>query len=878
MSNSPPRLPVVAAAMFRLLVPLAEREEVLTDVGIEHAARASAQGAFAARLWLWRQLLVSAPVLLRRGWWRGWTGFEPRANRMRPGGLMFESTIMDLRYSARRLTRRPAYAMLAIFTLALGAGGTAAVFSIVRALLIEPLPIAREDEVGILWHSGDWNEREFLTFRPNWPGFERLAAYHAQDATLEVRGEALRLVRGIAASAELFDTLGVGPMLGRTFQGGDDVPGAEPVAVISHSLWQDLGGNPSIVGQQVLLGGVPRTVIGVMPPGFWFPNPAVRVWITNQLRPENRSGMYTLVGRIAAGQRIDAMQGPLSSLGTALGEHFRYPPDWDKTRAPAITPVREFLVGDVRPSLIATLVAVTLILAIACVNVAALMLGQLGGRSTEMAVRSALGAARGRLNQQLLIESLLIGVCAGAVGALLAAAGFRVLVRSLPLGELAGSAAIDWTIFWAAIAVSLVAATAVAVVPGIAIWRSNLQATMATTRTGGISGRGGHLEGSLVVAQIALAVLLTAGAGLLIRSVANLRAIDPGIDVSGVAIVDATLPTQLPREDRRRAIVDMLPMLQAIPGVTSAAATQKLPLRGSGDNWGIRVHGKPDLPSTTTAFRTVTRDYFRTVGAEIRRGRLFASSDGGNTRPVVVINEALAAKYFAGEDPLGRVLDTGFDDRGEEIIGVVENIAEANLTDAAVPARYMLYEQVPYASQNVSFALRTTEGQLPGVLEAARRTVQSTTSGFALQRTITMAAVFDDAVGAPGRVATLLAILAGLALVLGAIGVYGVISHAVSRRTRDYGIHIALGLPPSRVVSQVVRRGVVLAVVGCSLGIAVTMAVTDSLSSLLYGVEDTDAAALGGAVAALIAVGAVAAFVPAWRASRTDPAVVLREQ
>ena len=792
---------------------------------------------------------------------------------------MLESWIMDLRYSARRLASRPTYALLAVLTLALGAGGTAAVFSIVRELLIEPLPVAREEQVGVLWQPHDWTEEEFLFLRPNFPGFQRMAAYRGDDATLEISGEPLRLVRGIAASAELFDVLGAGPLFGRTFQAGDDLVGAEPVIVISHRLWQELGGNPGIIGRQVQHGGVARTVIGVMPPGFWFPNPAVRAWTTTALRTTNRSGSYALVGRIADGSRIDAMQGPLAALSKTLGERFTYPPQWDKTRAPAITPVREYLVGDVRPSLVATLVAMSLILGIACVNVAALMLGQLGGRSTEMAVRAALGAARTRLTQQLVIESLVIGICAGAAGALLAAGGFTMLVRSLPLGELADSATLDWTIFWAAIAVALLAASAIALVPGVAIWRTSLQATMSTTRTGGISVRGGRLEGGLVVAQIALAVLLAAGAGLLIRSVANLRAIDPGFDVHDLAIVEATIPAQLPRDARRQVINETMPTLQALPGVKAVAATQKLPLTGSGDNWGIRVEGKPDLPSSTTSFRVVTHDYFRALNANIRHGRGFLPSDRASSERVVVINEALAAKYFAGEDPLGRLLHTGFDTRGERIIGVVDNIAEKDLTDAPAPARYVLYDQVPYVSAKVSFAILTTDAeQIPLVLQAARRTLQTATSRLAVQRTITMQSLFEDAVGAPGRVATLLTILAALALVLGAVGVYGVISHSVSRRTRDYGIHIALGLPPSRIVSQVVRRGVQLVGAGSAIGVAATVALTGSLSTLLYGVEQTDPTALGGAVFALIIIGAVAAFLPAWRASRTDPAVVLRQQ
>ena len=792
---------------------------------------------------------------------------------------MFESWIMDFRYAGRRLMARPTYALLAILTLALGAGGTAAIFSVVRTLLLEPLPMAREEQVGVLWFTGSWSEAEFLHLRPQFPGFQKMAAYRPDDATLETPGGPLRLVTGVAVSAELFDVLGAGPLLGRTFRSGDDLPGAEPATVLSHTLWQELGSDPSIVGKPLRLGGVTRTVVGVMPRGFWFPSPTTRVWNAVALDPQNGSGRYTLIGRIAEGASIEHMGGPLRAIADAAGARFPSPGPWDKTKAPDITPAREFFVGDVRPSLVATLAAMGVILLIACANVAALMLGQVDARATELAVRAALGANRQRLIQQLVLESIVIGLMAGALGAALATIGFEVLVQSLPLGELAGSARLDWTVFWASMLAALIAAVLIAIVPGLALWRgSSLQSTMATTRTGGVAGRGGRLEGALVIAQMALAVLLAAGAGLLIRSVANLRSIDPGLNPRGVVIVDATMPTRLARPERRRAILEMLPALQALPGVTSVAAAQKLPLRGSGDNWGLAIPGRTDLRGSTTAFRMVTRDYFATLGIPLRAGRNFDQSDRETSDRLVIINEAMAAKFFPGKDPVGRLIQT-FDDRGERIIGVVGNAAEAQLTDDPVPARYMLYEHVPPVWHQVSFVLRTdSEETIPALLEGARSTIRREGSQLAVQETTTMQAVFDRSVGAAGQIVTLLTLLAGLALVLGAVGVYGVISHYVMRRSRDYGICIALGQPPPQVVRQVVGRGVGLVAVGSAIGVLAALGVTRVLSSLLYGVQATDPLALGAAVAVLLGVGVVAAFVPARRASLTDPAVVLRQQ
>ena len=872
-------LPLTARVIFRALLPIADREEMLADFQEEYGRRVTTDGTNAARRWAHRQAIGSIPSLVRRTWWRGMTGFEPHANRMRPGGPMVETWIMDVRYAARRLMSRPTYALLAVLTLALGAGGTAAVFSVARTLLLDPLPIVREEQVGVFWQQYSWNEAEFLHMRDKFQGFQKVGAMRPNDVTLEIEGGPMRLIPGMAVSAELFDVLGTPPALGRTFQGGEDAPGQPLVVVLSHSLWQELGSDPAIVGKTFRLGGLPRTVVGVMPRGFWFPSPKTRVWTAAQLSPESFSGRYTLVGRVADGMSIASLDGPLGAITRALDERFDYPnPQWDLTRNAVVTPAREYFVGDLRPALLATLAAMALILLIACANVAALMLGQMDARATEIAVRSALGANRQRLVQQVVLESVLVGVLAGFAGAALAILGFQVLVGSLPLGALAENAQVDWTVFWASILAALVAAVIVAIVPAITLWRgSSLQSTMATTRTGGVSGRGGRLEGSLVIAQMALAVLLAAGAGLLIRSVANLRAIDPGVQVENLVVVNATMPLRLQGPERLRTIQQALPTLQSLPGVTAVAAAQKLPLGESGDNWTIRIQGKGDLGQATTAFRMVTRDYFGTMGMPITRGRGFTPSDREGSERVVVINEATAAKFFPGEDPIGRVLLT-FGETGERIVGVVGNAAEANLTDAAVPARYMLYEHVPPVWHQVAFVIRTNAGdRIPAIMDMARSAIARDGSQLAIQEMTTMQNIFDLAMGPAGQIVTLLTILAGLALVLGAVGVYGVISHYVTRRSRDYGIRIALGQPPSHVITQVVSRGAALVAVGSVIGVVAALFVTRLLTSMLYEVQATDPLAIAAAVAVLLAVGVLAAFVPARRASLTDPAVVLRQ-
>jgi predicted permease len=374
---------------------------------------------------------------------------------------------------------------------------------------------------------------------------------------------------------------------------------------------------------------------------------------------------------------------------------------------------------------------------------------------------------------------------------------------------------------------------------------------------------------------MALAVLLAVGAGLLIRSVANLRGIDPGLNPDGVAVIDATMPGRLTLDERRLAILTMLPALEAVPGVRSAAAAQKVPLRGSGDNWGITIVGRPPA-NATTAFRMVTPAYFGTLGIPIKRGRDFLPSDREGSERVVVINEALAARFFPGEDPLGKVLQT-FGEPGERIVGIAGNTAEANLTEAAVPARYMLFQQVPIVYNQVSFVLRTDSIEPASVLLDARSAIGRESAQLAVQQMTTMKNIFNLALGPTGQVVTLVSLLAGLALVLGAVGVYGVISHHVVRRSREYGIRIALGQHPLLVIRQVVGRGAALVAVGGVIGIALAMGASRLLASLLYGVQPTDPFAMAGAVAVLLAVGMLAAYVPARRASLTDPAVVLRQ-
>ncbi len=791
---------------------------------------------------------------------------------------MFESWGQDVRYALRRLRMRPTYTALAVLTLSLAVAGTAAVFGVAKRLLLEPLPYRAEGELAVFWFPLSWSEAEFLHIRPEVQGFRSLAAIRPADVTLEPGDGPARLLPGISATAELFQVAGASPAMGPGFRPGDDQQGAEPVAVLSHSLWRELGGDPSIVGQRVELSGTPRTVVGVMPEGFWFPDPTVRVWLAEELDPENQNGNYTLLGRMPPGTGIAAMQGPLEHITGMLGERFDYPEQWDLTKDPKLTPLREHLVGSVRPSLLAMLAAMAVILLIACVNVTALMLGQVDSRGTELAVRSALGAGRHRILRQLVVESRVIGAFAGLVGAGLAFAGFRFLTAALPLGALAETATVDWSLFGAAIGIALLASTAVALAPGISATRGNLQTRLVRMRTGGVAGRGGRLESGLVITQVALVLLTAAGAALLIRSVDNLRAIDPGVDVEGRAVVEVLLPATTEPAARPRMLQELMTTVENLPGVASAAAVQRLPLRG-GDNWGIGIESQPSRQQSTTAFRMVTPEYFETMGIRLRSGRALQAADRSAVdEGVVVINQALADKYFPGTDPLGQRI--GFmNERWDRIVGVVENVAEAELIGDPQPARYYLYDHVPWIRQDHSIVMRMQDGRDPeAILDPARGAIQAAAPGLAVRELTTMENVFNHAIGPARQVMSLLTMLGVLALVLGSIGVYGVVSHFVSRRKRDWGIRLALGMRPARVVRQIVGHGGALVGTGIALGLVGFLLLARLLASFLYGVGTADPVSLAGATVVLLGAGLLAAYVPARRASRIDPVLVLREQ
>jgi predicted permease len=789
-----------------------------------------------------------------------------------------EQLVQDSRYAFRTLRRRRTYALLSILTLALGVGGTASVYGVARGVLFDPLPFAHEREVGVFWKKTDWTHEEYLYIRGHVPGFSQVALFRQRDVMAREGDGPARFVRAVSASAELFDVLGASTLLGRGFRAGDDSSGAEPVAILSFGLWQEMGGNPSIIGTRVTFDGTRRTVIGVMPRGFWFPNPSVRIWMPEPLTPESRNFNSTLVGRVAPDYDVRAMEAPVAQLAAMVGERFDYPAQWNKRQNPYITPVRDDLVGPMRPALLATLGTMALILLIGCANVAALVLGQVDARSTEFAVRSALGARRQRLAQQLIVEVLLVAAGAGALGATLAWVAFTVVTDALPLGAWGEAASPDWRVFTSAMLIAIAAAVLVILIPTISLYRGDLRGVLSRIRTGGIHGRGGRLENGLVIAQVAFAVMIAAGAALLARSVANLYALEPGVRTDGAAVLQVVLRGAGNRVRQEQALTDLLAALRQLPGVHSVGAVQQLPLRGGGYRLGLRFPERPDVKELATEYRIVTPGYLESIGIGLRQGRTISSADQRNAERVAVVNEALAQKYFAGADPIGKMIG-GDTEAPSRIVGVVANAAEKRLSDSAEPVRYVALAQMPWMDDVQSLVLRATPGtDETSLLEPARYTIARLAPAAAVQETTTMRRVLDTAIGPARQVVTLLSLMTALSLILGAIGVYGVIAHYAAQHRRDWAIRVALGLPGSRVISHVVAHGALLVTAGIVVGIAGAALLTRLLSSFLYGVSAIDPLAFVSAGAALLAVGTVAAFVPAWRAGRADPLIALREQ
>lgn len=803
----------------------------------------------------------------------------------------------DVRYALRQLLGSPGFSVVAGLTLALGIAGTAAIFSVVQGLLLRPLPYDEPDRIVRFWMPLWWRGQEYDFVRERATAFEEVAAYSNDGVTLRGESSTSVTVAGVV-SANLFDALGARPLLGRTFREGEDRPGAEEVVVLSHGLWRsEFGGDPGIVDTRILLNGRPATVVGVMPPEFFFPDPETRLWRPLDLDPADpayaSNGWLALVGRFEEGTGDARRRAELDRIVAAVGERFEYPDHADKTRDAGLIPIREAILGDVEGPLVLLLAAVAALLLMACVNVASLMLARMSDRREEVAIRAALGAPRGRLARQLLTETVILGLGAGGIGAAAAALSFDAVVAALPLRVASGMGqgfgeilSLDWSLAAGALVLAVGTGLLVGLAPVRRLGGEGPAGALSPGRDPVPDPGSGRLQSVFVAAEVVLAVLLVSGAVLLARSVAELRSVELGFESAGVVAVDLFVGEgDMGGGERLRFFRETAREAAELPGVEGAGLVSRLPVRDGGWQGSVRLEDRPDLTgdrAPNSYWRAVTPGFFRTMGIGIVRGRTFTGDDRTGAPDVAVVNRAFVeAMWPEGADPIGkriRSLAVG-DGSGEwtTVVGVTANARSVGVRGPVPPVLYRPYAQ--FTATNLSTVLVLRGSGDPALLAGpVRSLVRRRSPVVAVARVTPMERVVEAEISESLRLRLFLGLFAAVALLLGVVGVYGVVSYSVGRRTREFGIRIALGAEPGRLVRSAVRSGTVPVLIGVTMGVGAALVVSRFVSGFLYGIEPTDPWSLGAAGGILLLAGAAATAVPALRATRVDPVRALKAE
>jgi putative ABC transport system permease protein len=810
---------------------------------------------------------------------------------------MMDNLLQDLRYALRTLRRSPGFALVAVLTLALGIGANSAIFSVVDTLLLRPLPYGEPERLVTVTHfypSLDNLEAGFAaaTFRDVQEDsrvFENVAVQSGWGVNLTGEGEPQRL-QGTLVSGEFFQTLRVPAALGRPILPDDAGDEGNRVVVLSHGLWQRLfGGRADAIGRTVQLNDRPYEVIGVMPPTLRdFFNPGAELWAPIRFNPsqfEARTNEFlTATARLRPGATVADARREMAAFAERLkADHpGSYPTDWT-LRTHALDDVAK---GDLRTALLVLLGAVGFVLLIACANVANLFLARAAARSKEVAIRYALGARRSDVVRQLLAESLVLSLIGGAFALLIAYGGIRLLVALNPanlpaLQELA----VDGRVILFTAAVAVLTSLLFGLVPAIHSSRTNLQGTLKQGgRSASADGAGQWLRRGLVASQVALALTLLVGAGLLTRSFASLQRVDPGFSPENVLTLNISLPAaRYPSDTARVAFWDaLLPRVAAIPGVQGAGAISGIPFGPGGGTRSFAVEGMvlgDNEPNPWGAYRVVDPDFYRTLRIPLIQGRFFTAFDRQDSPPVAIVDRELANRYWPGDDPIGKRVAYQQDEDGEplwiEVVGVVGHIATDALDADPRVQLYRPYSQVgPFA---LSLAVRT-QGRPAAAVGAVRAAVQSVDPNQPIAQVRTLEELLAASVG-PRRFSTvLLGVFAAVALLLASVGIYGVMSFDVNRRVQEVGVRMALGARPGRVVGLILWRGVTLAAFGVGVGLLGAVVLTRLLGSQLHGVEHTDPLTFTAVTALLLAVAILATLVPAWRAARVDPIVAMRAE
>lgn len=814
-----------------------------------------------------------------------------------------ESLLQDLRYGLRMLRKSPGFTLVALLTLALGIGANSALFSVVNAVLLRPFPFrdpgklvaVRTTEKGAPRRIGPASYPDFADWRQQSTSFDELCVWDPKDYTLTGRGEPVHL-NGVQASWDLIHTLGVRPILGREFTQPEDDPGGSGFAVIlSYELWQgQFGGASDILGQALALDGRTYTVVGVMPPHFAFPVGATELtdlWTTMAVAktsippdkpPTENRGMHWLrvIGRLRPGGAITQAQTELNVIQARINKQF------SDVRPKEVNVIseRERVVGKVHDTLLVLLGAVGFVLLIACANVANLLLARATVRQKEISIRTALGASRWAITRQLLTESVLLSVLGGGIGLLLAYASNRVLTqmasRTLPR---AGEITLDPQVLAFTAAVCLLSGLLFGLAPALQTWKLGLSQMLNDAgRTGTDSGQKSRVRNTLIVSEVALALVLLIGSGLLMQTLWRLQRVDPGFRRDQLVTFELTLPESRYKDPQIPVFYrSLLERIRALPGVESASAGFGLPMTQNSITVSLQIMERPlpDAKRPSTDTHVVALDYFKTMGIPVLHGRDFNENDRTDSKPVVVVNQAFAKKFFPNEDPIGKTIQTGlgFGPPGQhttlEIVGIVGDVHQDAMNLDPEPAVFYPTSQGPINDVNV--VVHTT---LPpeSIVLALRQQVWALDKDLPLLDVNTMEQYVRDSMAQPRLNTVLLGIFAGLAFVLTAIGLYGVISYSVAQRSREMGIRIALGAQSGSILKMILGQGIRLALIGVAVGLCGALVLTRLIASMLYGVKPFDAMTFIAVALLLMGIAMFASYIPALRATRIDPVVALR--
>jgi predicted permease len=826
---------------------------------------------------------------------------------------VLERLLQDLRYGARMLRKNPGFAVVAIVTLALGIGANTAIFSVVNGVLLRPLPYKDPARLMVVYSSfngvpagGATSPPDFRTLREQNHSFESLSAYYGETSNLTGVGRPER-IRGRIVSAEYFSTLGVQPMLGRGFLPGEEKWGSHRVVIVSYGFWRShLNADPDIANKTFDLDGERYNVVGVMPASFFDGNPDIAMWMPMAWKQGDNSDSHnnyflSMWGRLKAGVTQQQAYADLNAIMLSIAQQF---PE-NKGIGADLKPLHEAWVGDTRPALLVLLTAVGLVLLIACVNLANLLLARAVGRQKEIAIRSAMGAGRGRLLRQFVTESILLALLGGALGLALAYLSLGLLPLAKDVLPLMAQIHLDGRVLLFTVGLCLLTGLLFGLMPAVQSSRS--QRLQDALKEGGRTSQEGagrnRLRAGLVITEVALAMVLLIGSGLAIRSFQRLLGVDPGFSPDHVLSFSISLPGSYDPEPDNLARIgaparlialeeQLLNKIEQIPGVEAAGATSSLPLRG--ENWG-KLFTPLDRPLPTSIdtvehvqYRPVTGHYFRSLGIRLLKGRLLDEHDQANSPYSVVVNEALVRKYWPGQDPIGKevllappenllppnLLPAGLHLQKFSIVGVVADAHYGGLDANAVPVVYASIRQHDF-SMHPAFVVRSN-GDPNALISSIRSELAQLDKGLPIADVSTMEQIMSESVAQPRLQAVLLGLFGALAIALAVVGIYGVMSYAVSERTSEIGIRMALGATPGNILKMVGTQGLMFTIIGLAVGLGLALSLTRLMSKILFGVSPTDPLTFGVIAVLLAAVALLACWVPARRATKVDPLVALR--